>query len=154
MTSFCPLVLGRFIPRSGKDSVAMPLKVLISGLGPVDNLKFSGSPVLLIYYDPRNVFPCCFFPYLLLLSRFSRVRLCVTPQTAVHQAPPSPGFSRQEHWSGLPFPSPMHESELELHFYNYSMQSYICSTLKTSLVLLEAWSNAGDNNRTKQAECK
>ena len=48
---------------------------------------------------------------LLLLSRFSRVRLCVTPQTAAHQAPPSLGFSRQEHWSGLPFPSPMQESE-------------------------------------------
>ena len=48
---------------------------------------------------------------LLLLSRFSRVRLCATPETAAHQAPPSPGFSRQEHWSGLPFPSPMHESE-------------------------------------------
>ena len=48
---------------------------------------------------------------LLLLSRFSRVRLCVTPQMAAHQAPPSLGFSRQEHWSGLPFPSPMHESE-------------------------------------------
>ena len=48
---------------------------------------------------------------LLLLSRFSRVRLCVTPQIAAHQAPPSLGFSRQEHWSGLPFPSPMHESE-------------------------------------------
>ena len=30
---------------------------------------------------------------------------------AAHQAPPSPGFPRQEHWSGLPFPSPMHESE-------------------------------------------
>ena len=30
---------------------------------------------------------------------------------ADHQAPPSLGFSRQEHWSGLPFPSPMHESE-------------------------------------------
>ena len=28
-----------------------------------------------------------------------------------HQAPPSLGCSRQEHWSGLPFPSPMHESE-------------------------------------------
>ena len=28
-----------------------------------------------------------------------------------HQAPPSLGFSRQEHWTGLPFPSPMHESE-------------------------------------------
>ena len=49
--------------------------------------------------------------WLLLLSRFSRVRLCATPQTAAHQAPPSLGFSRQEHWSGLPFPSPMHESE-------------------------------------------
>ena len=49
---------------------------------------------------------------LLLLSRFSRVRLCATPETAAHQAPPSLGFSRQEHWSGLPFPSPMHESEM------------------------------------------
>ena len=48
---------------------------------------------------------------LLLLSRFSCVRLCVTPETAAHQVPPSLGFSRQEHWSGLPFPSPMHESE-------------------------------------------
>ena len=47
----------------------------------------------------------------LLLSRFSRVRLCATPQTAAHQAPPSLGFSRQEHWGGLPFPSPMSESE-------------------------------------------
>ena len=48
---------------------------------------------------------------LLLLSHFSRVRLCVTPYTVAHQAPPSLGFSRQEHWSGMPFPSPMHESE-------------------------------------------
>ena len=48
---------------------------------------------------------------LLLLSRFSHVRLCATPETAAHQAPKSLGFSRQEHWSGLPFPSPMHESE-------------------------------------------
>ena len=47
---------------------------------------------------------------LLLLSRFSRVRLCATAWTAAHQASPSLGFSRQEHWSGLPFPSPMHES--------------------------------------------
>ena len=48
---------------------------------------------------------------LLLLSCFSHVRLCATPETAAHQAPPSLGFSRQEHWSGLPFPAPMHESE-------------------------------------------
>ena len=48
---------------------------------------------------------------LLLLSRFSHVRLCATPEMAAYQAPPSLGFSRQEPWSGLPFPSPMHESE-------------------------------------------
>ena len=36
----------------------------------------------------------------------SQVWLSVTPQTAAHQAPPSMGFSRQEHWSGVPLPSP------------------------------------------------
>ena len=44
---------------------------------------------------------------LLLLIHFSRVRICKTPD----RASLSLGFSRQEHWSGLPFPSPMHESE-------------------------------------------
>ena len=48
---------------------------------------------------------------ILLLSHFSRVRLCVTPQTSAHQALLPLGFSRQENWSGLPFPSPMHKSE-------------------------------------------
>ena len=42
---------------------------------------------------------------LLLLSHFSRVRLCVTP---------SLGFSRQEHWSGLPFSSPMHKWKVKV----------------------------------------
>ena len=45
---------------------------------------------------------------LLLLSRFSHVQLCATPQTAAHQALPSLGFSRQEYSSGVPLPSPMH----------------------------------------------
>ena len=36
----------------------------------------------------------------------SRVWLFVTPWTVAHQASPSMGFSRQEYWSGLPFPSP------------------------------------------------
>ena len=48
---------------------------------------------------------------LLLLSRASHVRLCATTETEAHQIPPSLGFSRQEHWSGLPFSSPMPESE-------------------------------------------
>ena len=36
----------------------------------------------------------------------SRARLFATPWTIAYQAPPSMGFSRQEYWSGLPFPSP------------------------------------------------
>ena len=42
---------------------------------------------------------------LLLLSRFSHVRLCATPWTAAYQASPSMGFSRQAYWSGVPLPS-------------------------------------------------
>ena len=53
------------------------------------------SNTLLIYY----------FEIILakLLSRFSLVRLCVTPWMAAHQAPPFLGFSRQEHWLGCHF---------------------------------------------------
>ena len=40
------------------------------------------------------------------LSCFSRVRLFATPWTAARQAPLSVGFSKQEHWSGLPCPPP------------------------------------------------
>ena len=66
---------------------------------------------------PMNLYSCFsvlgnFRVLLLLLSHFSRVRLCATPQTAAHQVPPSLGFSRQEYWSGLPFPSPMPESKM------------------------------------------
>ena len=43
---------------------------------------------------PRKLWLCLL---LLLLSRFSRVRLCATPETASYQAPLSLGFSRQEH---------------------------------------------------------
>ena len=60
---------------------------------------------------------------MLLPSHFSRVRLCATPQVAAHQAPPSLRFSRQEHWSGVPFPSPMHEVKSE------SEVSQSCPTL-------------------------
>jgi len=53
------------------------------------------------------IFPLFIRTLLLLLSRFSRVRLCETPWTAAYQAPPSMGFSRQQYWSGLPLPSPI-----------------------------------------------
>ena len=41
-----------------------------------------------------------------MLSRFSHIRLLVTLWTVAYQAPQSMGFSRQEYWRGLPFPSP------------------------------------------------
>ena len=40
------------------------------------------------------------------VKSLSRVRFLATPWTAVYQAPPSMGFSRQEDWSGVPLPSP------------------------------------------------
>ena len=40
------------------------------------------------------------------VKSLSRVQLFATPWTVAYQAPPSMGFSRQEYWSGLPFPSP------------------------------------------------
>ena len=46
-----------------------------------------------------------FFMLLLLLSRFSRVRLLATSWTAAYQAPPSVGFSPQEYWNGMPLSS-------------------------------------------------
>ena len=40
------------------------------------------------------------------MKSLSCVRLFATPWTVAYQAPPSMGFSRQQYWSGLPFPSP------------------------------------------------
>ena len=64
---------------------------------------------------------------LLLLSHFSRVRLCAIPQTAAHQAPLCLGFSRQEHWSGLPFPSPIMKVKSE------SEVAQLCPTLRNPM---------------------
>ena len=53
----------------------------------------------------RKFFFCMYVCYLLVKS-LSRVRLFATPWTVAYQAPLSMEFSRQEYWSGLPFPSP------------------------------------------------
>ena len=55
-----------------------------------------------IYY---NICIITFLKVKVKVKSLSRVRLC-DPWTIAHQAPPSMGFSRQEYWSGLPFPSP------------------------------------------------
>ena len=55
-----------------------------------------------------------------ILSRFSCVRLCVILWTAALQAPLSTGFSRQEYWSGLPFPSPFSSKEFQIIYVDIS----------------------------------
>ena len=84
--------------------------------------------------------------FLLLLSRFSRVRLCATSETAAHETSPSLGFSRQEHWSGLPFPFPMHESEK----WKWS-RSVVSDSLRPHrlqpTILLHPWDFPGKSTR-------
>ena len=53
-----------------------------------------------------NISPLSFSMAVCMLSHFSRVRLFGTPRTVARQIPLSMGFSRQEYWSGLPFPPP------------------------------------------------
>lgn len=64
MANFCPMLLGRLVPRSCKYSVDRSLKLSVFASDTVDNLKFSRWPVLLAYYDPVNIFLCCFLQYL------------------------------------------------------------------------------------------
>ena len=68
-------------------------------LGHRSNLsKFNKTEIISSIFSDNNAMRLLLL-LLLLLSRFSRVRLCATPWTAAHWAPPSLGFSRQEHWS-------------------------------------------------------
>ena len=54
----------------------------------------------------KSVISCAPILLKVKVKLLSRVLLFVTPWTVAHQAPPSTGFSAQENWSGLPFPSP------------------------------------------------
>ena len=81
-------------------------------LGLLENIRAAPLATYMQIYKKGNLVDIK--EMLLLLTCFSHVRLCATPQTTAHQAPLSLGFSRQEHWSRLPFPSPMHESESEV----------------------------------------
>ena len=57
----------------------------------------------ILLFVPR--FCCVCYTHCAVLSRFSPVQLFATLWTVAQQAPLSMGFSRQEYWSGLPFPS-------------------------------------------------
>ena len=62
-----------------------------------------------------------------------------------HQAPPSLGFSRQEHWSGLPFPSPMHEREKWKWSHSVLSDSYWPHGLQPTR-LLHPWDFPGKSS--------
>ena len=104
-----------WVRRSRQCQQQIPLRVKASPQGDPHSVQKVAPSVLWLEKERLNLVPIFqslpLLLLLLLLSRFSRVRLCATPETAAHQAPLSLGFSRQEHWSGLPFSSPMHESE-------------------------------------------
>ena len=57
----------------------------------------------------------------------SRVWLLATPWTAAYQAPPPVGFSRQEHWSGVPLPSP--EAVRKMQIKTVTAHQYISSRM-------------------------
>ena len=99
------ILFNHFLLQQTIKSVICDLSILLGSELQRYMFKISYSP----WYSMCII--CTVHMLLLLLSRFSRVRLCATPQTAARQAPPSLGFSRQEHWSGLLFSSPTHESE-------------------------------------------
>ena len=80
------------------------------------------APLQPLFSAPRNVFflqghllttkkGIILIRFLLAAKSLQSCPILCDPTDGSHQAPPSLGFSRQEHWNGLPFPSPMHESE-------------------------------------------
>ena len=116
-----------FVSYSWKSIIATKNLYLFCSLGLKNNARRAFCSITWVHSVQRVLSSrkCSETPLLLLLlSRFSRVQLCVTPQTVAHQAPRYLGFSRQEYWSGLPFPSPMHESE---------KSKWSCSVVSNSL---------------------
>ena len=73
-----------------------------------DGAKCPSCTFLMVPHCPRLIItPCvCVCVCVCVCELVSWVRFFVTPWTVAHQAPLSMGFSRQEYWSGLPFPPP------------------------------------------------
>ena len=121
--------------RLSQDSGFPPSSSVLTWISYLISLDFSSFLYSLEQYNDKII-----VRMLLLLSHFSRVRLCATPQTATHQDPLSLGFSRQEHWSGLQFPSPIVRINKIIHNSMYSVHneyptnlSYYCSFRDKSL---------------------
>ena len=123
--------------RLSQDPGFPSLSSVLSWISYLISLDFSSFIYSLEQYNDKIIGRMLL---LLLLSHFSRVQLCVTPQTATHQDPLSLGFSRQEHWSGLTFPSLIVRINKIIHNSMYSVcnkypknLSYYCSFRDKSL---------------------
>ena len=86
-------------------------KMKIMACGPITSVQIDGETMEtvtdLIFSDSKiSADGDCKVKVKMKVKLLSRVQLFTTPQTVAHQAPPSREFSRQEYWSGLPFPSP------------------------------------------------
>ena len=78
------------------------------------------------------------FSFLYIVNWLSRVQLFATPWAVDCLAPPSMGFSRQEHWSGLPFPSPV---SIPRHIHNrtvYLAATKICGRMSIAALFKRA----------------
>ena len=82
----------------------------------------------------------------------SYVRLFVTPQTVAHQAPLSMGLSRQEYWSGLPFPSPGDRLKPGTELVSLTSPAFQPFTVLLALVVKNSPANAGDVGLTSSQE--
>ena len=69
-----------------------------------------------------------------MLSLFSCVQFCVTPWTIAHQPPLSMGFSRQEYWSGLPFPYPEDLPDPRIEPMSLGSPALACRFFTTSTI--------------------
>ena len=72
------------------------------------------------------------------VKSLGRVQLFATPWTVAHQAPPCMGFSRQEYWSGLPYPSPIPKKSNAKECSNYHTIVLISHASKVMLKILQA----------------
>ena len=67
------------------------------------------------------------------VKSLNRVWLSATPWTAAHQAPPSMWFSRQDYWSGVPLPSPLHSLEQLKFKIDNTKYWWECGTIRSHI---------------------
>ena len=91
------------------NPLAVALQAPLSGGSPGKNDSVDSHSILQEIFPTQGLnshLSCLLHIYIHMWKSLSRVRLFATSWTVAYQAPPSMGFSRQEYWSGLPFPSP------------------------------------------------